>query len=268
MTFLEHLEELRWTIVRSLVAIGIAAVLLFVVKDFIFDNVVLAPMYASFWTYSALCSLSHLMQLGETICLEADTFELQNISMAGQFMTHLKVSFIGGIIAAFPFVLWEIWKFISPGLHGTERKGLRWVVFSASILFFCGVLFGYYLICPLSIQFLGTYQVSAEVPNMITLDSFISLVTSITLATGLLFQLPLVVLFLTRAGLVTPAFLRAYRKHSIVIILLVSAIITPPDLTSQVLVTLPLMILYEISIFLSERTVRRMNLNSDIPRAS
>jgi sec-independent protein translocase protein TatC len=258
MTFLEHLEELRWTIIRSFIAIGVVFFAAFAFKQFVFDRFVLAPLKPSFWTYGFMCRLSKSVGLGDGLCIETVSFQLQSIQMSGQFMTHIIVSFVAGIIVAFPYILWELWRFIKPGLHPREQKSLRWVVLSGSLLFMAGILFGYYLLAPLSIQFLGGYQVSESVSNNISLNSFISTVTSVTMATGILFQLPLVVLFMTRAGLVTPAFLRAYRRHAVVIILVLSAVITPPDVTSQILVTLPLMLLYEASIILSARTIKRM----------
>lgn len=258
MTFLEHLEELRWTIIRSFLAIGSVFILAFFFKGIVFDRFVLAPLQPSFWTYGFMCSVSKAVGMGEGLCMDVASFELQNINMSGQFMTHIIVSFVAGIIVAFPYILWEIWRFIKPGLHPNEQRSLRWVVLSGSLLFMSGILFGYYLLAPLSIQFLGSYQVSESVKNIISLNSFISTITSVTMATGILFQLPLVVLFLTRAGLVTPDFLRTYRKHAVVIILVLSAVITPPDVTSQILVTLPLMLLYEASIVLSLRTMKRM----------
>jgi sec-independent protein translocase protein TatC len=267
MTFLEHLEELRWTLVRSAIAIAVCMVVAFIAKDFVFDTIVLAPKDASFITYRAFCALGHKVGLGDTLCANSLEFSLQNISMSGQFFTHLIVSFIAGFIVAFPFVLWEIWRFIAPGLHPTERKPLRGIVAFASILFLIGVAFGYFMLAPLSIQFFGGYQVSESVKNAVALDSYIAMITSVTLWTGILFELPMVVLFLTRAGLVTPAFMRTYRKHAFVIVLIAAAIITPPDVVSQLIVSGPLMLLYEGSILLSARTLRRMEQARTVPSA-
>jgi sec-independent protein translocase protein TatC len=258
MTFLEHLEELRWTLVRSAIAVLVCMVAAFIAKDFVFDHIVLAPRDASFITYRAFCALGHGIGLGDSLCATTLDFSLQNISMSGQFFTHLIVSFAVGIIVAFPFILWELWRFVAPGLHPSERGPLRGVVAFASFLFLAGVCFGYFMLSPLSIQFFGGYQVSATVRNAVALDSYIAMVTSVTLWTGILFELPIVVLFLTRAGLITPGFMRMYRKHAFVIVLIASAIITPPDVVSQLLVSGPLMLLYEGSILLSARTLRRM----------
>lgn len=258
MTFLEHLEELRWTLVRSAIAIAVCMLAAFVAKDMLFDHVILAPKESSFITYRAFCALGHRIGLGDALCVPSLGFELQNISMSGQFFTHLIVSFVAGLVVAFPYVMWEFWRFLAPGLHPHERKPLRGIVAFASVLFLAGIAFGYFLLAPLSIQFFGGYQVSEAVRNQVALDSYISMVTSVTLWTGVLFELPMVVLFLTRAGIVTPAFLKTYRKHAFVLVLIASAVITPPDVVSQLIVAGPLMVLYEASILLSARTLSRM----------
>ncbi len=262
MTFLEHLEELRWTIVRSAIAIAIAMVACFIAKDFVFDTVVLAPRSSSFITYRAFCSLGQHLGMGDALCPVDMMFTLQNISMSGQFFTHLMVSFVAGFIIAFPYVLWELWRFIAPGLHPSERGSMRGLVAFATVLFLTGVGFGYFMLAPLSIQFFGTYQVSASVQNSVALDSYIAMVTSVTLWTGLVFELPLIILFLTKAGIVSPPVLRTYRKHAFVGILIVSAILTPPDVVSQLIVSGPLMLLYEFGIMISARTLRRMEAAS------
>jgi sec-independent protein translocase protein TatC len=258
MSFLEHLEELRWTLVRSALAIGVGMVAAFLAKEVIFDRVVLAPKESSFLTYRAFCALGNRLGMGDALCVGDLQFSLQNISMSGQFFTHLVVSFVAGFIVAFPYVLWEFWRFVAPGLHPSERGSLRGIVLFATVLFLTGVAFGYFILAPLSIQFFGGYQVSATVQNAVALDSYISMVTSVTLWTGLVFELPLVILFLTRAGIVEPGMLRAYRKHAFVGILVLSAVLTPPDVVSQLIVSGPLMLLYEGSILLSARTLRRM----------
>ena len=258
MTFLEHLEELRWTLVRSAIAIVVAMLAAFMAKDFVFDQIILAPKHGGFITYRLFCALGRALGMGEALCIGDLNFTLQNISMSGQFFTHLMVSFVAGFILAFPYVLWEFWRFIGPGLHPTEQRSLRGVVVFATILFLLGVAFGYYLLAPLSIQFFGSYQVSGAVANAVALDSYVAMITSVTLWTGILFEMPLVILFLTKAGLVGPAFLRTYRKHAFVAILIAAAILTPPDVVSQLIVSGPLMLLYEFSILLSARVERQM----------
>lgn len=267
MTFLEHLEELRWTLVRSAIAIAVGMFACFFAKDLVFDHIILAPRESSFITYRAMCWLGHRLGMGDAMCVNDMVFQLQNITMSGQFFTHLMVSFVGGFILAFPYVLWEFWRFIAPGLHDSEKGSVGGLVFFASLLFLLGVTFGYFMLAPLSIQFFGTYQVSATVENTVALDSYIAMVTSVTLWTGVVFELPLVILFLSRAGLVTPTFLRTYRKHAFVAILVLAAIITPPDVVSQLIVSGPLMLLYELGIIISARTVKRMERARNITKA-
>lgn len=259
MPFLQHLEELRWHLVRSAIAIVALAVIAFLNASFVFDKVIFAPKNPGFPTYRAFCDLSRWMGITEVFCFDKIPFEILNTKMAGQFSTHIMVSFIAGFIVAFPYVLWEIWRFIKPGLKSEEKQFSKGVIFFASVLFGLGILFGYFLIVPLSVQFLGAYNISAEITNLIDLSSFISTVTSVTLACGLIFELPIVVYFLSRAGILTPEAMKAYRKHALVVILILAAIITPPDLTSQVLVALPVLLLYEISIFISAAVNRKRN---------
>lgn len=254
---MEHLEELRWRIVRSLAAILLVGIAAFVFKDFVFDEVLFGPLNENFPTYALFCWLSNVLGLGDNLCFGPLKFTLLNFKMSGQFMTHIMVSFVSGIIVAFPYIFWEFWSFLKPGLRATEKKMARGVVFFSTLLFATGVLFGYYMLAPLSVRFLGSYQVSAMVPNNIDLSSFISTMTSVTLATGIVFQLPIVVYFFSKIGLVTPEILKKYRKHAVVGVLILSAIITPPDITSQVLVSVPLLLLYEISIGISRMVVKR-----------
>ena len=258
LTFLEHLEALRWTLVRSVVAVVVGMVVAFIYKDFVFDTIILAPQRADFVTYRAFCHLSLKFGLDRTFCSDSTGFTLMNTSMGGQFMVHIMVSFVVGIIVAFPYILWELWRFIKPGLASAEQRSVRGVVFFASLLFLLGVAFGYYILAPMSIQFLGTYTVSASVPNLVDLNSYIGTITSLTLWTGLVFELPMVVYFLARTGLVGPDFLKTYRRHAYVGILLIAAIITPPDVSSQLIVSIPLIGLYELSILLAARTRRSM----------
>ncbi|HMQ74564.1 MAG TPA: twin-arginine translocase subunit TatC [Flavobacteriales bacterium] len=257
MTFLEHLEELRWTLMRSAAVILAAMLVAFFWKELVFDTIILAPRDPGFITYRALCALSQRLGLGESLCIRDLGFELQNISMSGQFLTHLKVSFVAGLVAASPYVLWEVWRFIAPGLNDRERRAARTAMVFAGLLFLLGVVFGYYVIAPMSIQFLGSYKVSEAVRNTIALDSFIGTMTSVPLWTGVMFQLPLAVLVLARLGLMSASIMRTYRRHAFVGILVVAAVITPPDVTSQALVSLPLLLLYEVSILLAARVERQ-----------
>lgn len=259
LTFLDHLEALRWTLVRSAAGAFVGMVLVFIFKEVVFDRVILAPQRPDFVTYRAFCHLAQRLGLDRSFCMDATGFTLMNTTMAGQFLVHLTVSMAGGLILAMPYILWEFWRFVKPGLKAAEQRSLRGVVFFASLLFLSGVLFGYYVLAPMSIQFLGTYTVSAAVPNLVDLRSYIGTITSLTLWTGVLFELPLLVYFMARTGLVGPAFLRTYRRHAYVLILIIAAIITPPDVTSQLIVSFPLIVLYEGSIILAARTIRAMD---------
>jgi len=263
MSFLQHLEVLRWHLVRSVSAIFIFGIVAFVSKSFIFDTVLLGPKSGNFWTYRMLCRASEKFGLSDLLCITDIPFSLINISMAGQFTTHIVVSIIVGLIVAFPYITFEIWRFIKPGLHKSERKYATGMVFYTSFLFMLGILFGYYIIAPLSVNFLGSYRVSDLVTNQIDLNSYFSTIATLVLASGVVFELPIFIYFLTKIGVVTPDSLRQYRKHAVVGVLVLAALITPPDVSSQVLVFFPLMILYEVSIWVSALVLRNQdNANS------
>lgn len=263
MSFLDHLEALRWHLVRSAIVVVILAVVLFFLKDLVFDTIILGPKHVDFLTYRAMCRFSHFIGAGDDLCITSIPFSLINTELSGQFTMHMWIALVGGIIVAFPYILWEIWRFIKPALSAKEQNNTRGFVFFASLLFMTGVLFSYFMIVPMTINFLGSYQVSTEIANTITMDSYISTVTTLTLATGIVFELPIVVYFLTRFRIISPAFMRKYRKHAVVVILIVGAVITPsPDVSSQLLVSVPLYILYEASIFVS-RYVERMRLKQE-----
>jgi sec-independent protein translocase protein TatC len=257
MSFLDHLEILRWHLIRIVIALLVFGILAFVFKGFVFDTVVLAPAFNTFITYQSFCDLSHFLAMGDKLCFGDLNFELINLTMAGQFSMHIIVSIVAGIIVAFPYILYELWRFIKPALKKSEKNYAKGIVFWGSLLFLSGVAFGYYVITPMSVQFLGGYRVSEMVNNQISLKSYISTVTTITLACGLIFQLPIVVYFLSKVGLVTPHLMKTYRRHAIIAVLILSAIITPPDISSQVLVSIPLVILYEVSILISRAVVRK-----------
>lgn len=257
MSFLDHLEELRWHLIRSTLAVTLLGVAAFLAKDFIFDVLLFGPKKADFPTYKLLCTAARFLGFEDSFCFTELPFRIQSRTMAGQFSAHIWTSITAGFIVAFPYVIYEFWKFISPGLLDNERKTSRGFIIIASILFFVGVLFGYYVVTPLSINFLGSYQVSDQVFNDFDLSSYISLVRASVLASGLIFQLPILIYFLTKIGIVTPEFLRKYRKYALVIVLIISAIITPPDIASQIIVAVPVIILYEISIYISKGVIRR-----------
>ena len=257
MSFLDHLEELRWHLIRSTIAIVIVACGAFIMKDFIFDTVIFGPKKMDFPTYQFFCKIATFFGIDSEFCSDALPFTIQNRTMAGQFSAHIWTSIWAGFIIAFPYVLWELWRFISPGLHDNERKYSKGFILVASSLFFLGVLFGYYVVAPLSINFLGTYQVSKEVLNEIYISSFIATVRASVIACGIMFELPIIIYFLTKVGLVTPEILKKYRKIALVIVLILSAIITPPDVASQIVVAVPVLILYQISIYISKVVLKK-----------
>jgi sec-independent protein translocase protein TatC len=273
MSFLDHLEELRWHLVRSVLAIMVSAIAVFVFKHLVIDIILMGPSEADFFTTRQLCSFGHLLHdiivswggegsNPDALCLNKEAIDLQNINMAGQFLAHIKISLIAGIIVAFPYLVFEFWKFISPALYSKEKKHARGAVFAISILFLLGVAFGYFIIAPLSINFLYNYHLSDQIDNNIQLMSYISIVASISLASGILFELPSIIYFLSKIGLITPKFLKKYRRHALIIMLVLSAIITPPDIFSQILVCVPLIILYEISIGISRRIIKKKDMSS------
>lgn len=257
MSFLGHLEALRWHLFRSVIAIVITTVGMFFFKGFLFDDVILAPKNGDFFTYRVLCRFSNEMGFSDSLCINVIPFKLINIDMTGQFTTHMWVAFIAGLILAAPYIFWELWSFIKPALHDKEKKSANGIIFYLTFLFITGILFGYYVIVPMSVNFLGAYQVSDEVKNVINLDSYISTVTTLTFISGIIFELPMVIYFLSKVGLITPGFMRKYRRHAVIIILILSAVLTPTsDITTLMLVAVPLYILYEISIFVSAGVIK------------
>ncbi|MBU2558331.1 MAG: twin-arginine translocase subunit TatC [Bacteroidetes bacterium] len=261
MSFWEHLEELRWHILRSVIAVLVLSIIAFLNRKFVFDYLILSPSKADFFTNRMLCKVGEFLNI-EAICMDHLNLQIININMSGQFLTHMYISFITGLIVAFPFVLNEFWRFIKPALHAGEAKYSGGAVIISSLLFFTGVLFSYFLIVPLTINFLGTYQVSETVANQISLQSYIGTVVSVIFAVGLVFELPILIYFLSKVGLITPGFMRKNRKYTLVILLAVSAIITPPDVFSQILVCIPLMGLYELSILVSDHTYKKQQAES------
>ncbi|MEO9479245.1 MAG: twin-arginine translocase subunit TatC [Maribacter dokdonensis] len=257
MSFLDHLEELRWHLIRSVLAVVIIGSVAFLMKDFIFDTVIFGPKKMDFPTYKLFCDIATYFGFESAFCADKLPFTIQSRLMSGQFSAHIWTSIWAGFIIGFPYVLYEMWKFISPGLYEKERRNSRGFIFIASFLFFLGVLFGYYVVSPLSINFLGTYQVSSEVTNEFDLASYISTVRASVIACGVLFELPIIIFFLTKIGLVTPEIMRKYRKIALVVVLILSAVITPPDVASQIIVAIPVLILYQVSIYISAMVLRK-----------
>lgn len=256
MTFWEHLEALRWHLVRSIASVVVLAVVAFLNKNIIFNKIILSPKSSEFITNRLLCKLGKLLST-DALCVENFNLQIINIKMAGQFITHLYISIVAGFIIAVPYIIWEIWRFVKPALYQREMKYSGGAVFYSSLLFIIGVLFSYFLVVPLAVMFLGMYNVSESVHNYISLGSYIGTVVSLSLSVGLVFEMPIFVYFFTKVGIVTPSFMRKNRKYMIVIVLIISAIITPADVFSQLLVAFPLLGLYEISILISDRVYKK-----------
>lgn len=257
MSFLDHLEALRWHLVRSAAAIMVGGILAFVFSDFLFDTVIFGPKNPHFITYRAFCKLSQTLGMGDDFCMTEMPFTLINNDMGGQFSTHLWICFVVGVILAFPYIVFEIWRFVSPALYTNERKHATGGIFYTSVLFLSGVLFGYFIVTPLSVNFLANYSISDQVKNYISISSYMSTISMVTLSSGILFELPIFIYFLSKIGLVTPQFLRKYRRHALVLNLIAAAIITPPDVSSQIIVAIPIAVLYEVGILLSARVEKQ-----------
>jgi len=252
MSFLEHLEELRWHLVRASAAVVVGAVLCFIEAEFILDEILFAPKRPEFFTNKIFGWVARYLNSPD-LAINTQPFTIINYDMAGQFSTNLSIAMIGGIILSIPYIFWEFWRFIKPALYEKERKHATGAVFYSTLLFMIGIFFGYYLIVPLSTHFFGSYRVSVEVVNQINLNSYISAVTTIILGSGIVFELPIIIYFLSKVGLISSGFLMTYRKHAYVLLLLLAAIITPPDVFSMLLVSGPLILLYELGVFLSKR---------------
>lgn len=256
MSFFDHLEELRWHIIRSILAILVFMVVAFMFKDFIFNEIIFKPKLPEFWTNRMFAKLGDWLG-SEAVKINQHDLELISIKMAGQFMTHLWTSMVVGFIVAAPVIFYEFWSFIKPALYENEKKYASGAVVYTTILFLLGVLFGYYIIVPLSLQFLGGYNISTEVTNQIDINSYISLVVSVCLSTGVVFLLPIFAYFLSKVGLITPEFMKRYRRHAYVLLAVLAAVITPPDVFSMVMVDIPMILLYEVSIFISKRVEKQ-----------
>jgi len=255
MAFTDHIEDLRWHIIRSLVVLIIAAIFVFIKVEWIFQHIILGPTHSDFIAYKWFCQLSRVLHI-DALCLSQSTIKFQNTSLAGQFVMALSVSMMLGFILAFPYILYELWKFIKPALKPKEIKYARSFVFWGSLLFFLGVLFSYYIIAPYTINFFGTYQLSPEFQNIITMDNYYDTMSDLILGMGIVFELPIIVYFLSRLGILTPKLMRDKRRYAILILLILAEVITPPDWFSCFIVFIPLYILYELSILIGERAAK------------
>ncbi|SFD56708.1 twin-arginine translocase subunit TatC [Spirosoma endophyticum] len=257
MSFLDHLEELRWHIIRAVGAIFVFAIAAFIFIEDIFRVVVMGPKNPNFWTYRMMCKLADMTGYAD-LCVKKLNFELQSLGVSDQFTMAMTSSAIIGLCFAFPYAFWELWRFIKPGLRSVEKEAARGAVFFVSMLFLLGLLFGYFIVSPLAINFLANYQITPEIKNQFDITSYIGILVTLSLGCALIFQMPMIAYVLSKVGVLTPAFMRSYRKHAWIVILIVAGIITPsPDIYSQVLVALPLTLLYEVSILVSARIERQ-----------
>jgi sec-independent protein translocase protein TatC len=261
MSFVDHLEALRWHIVRSVLAIVVVAILIFIKIDWIFDKVITGPLHNDFFSYTFLCKLGRKLHMGDVLCMQSvQNLKLQTTTFGSQFISSITIAFIGGFIVAFPYVFWEFWRFVKPALSQKELKSSRGAIFWVTFFFLLGIAFGYFLLAPFTFSFLWNYRlgITGLLETRPTLDDYIDNLVDILIGSGIAFQLPLISYVLTRIGLITPSFLRTYRKYAYVAILFIAAIITPsPDWMSQTIVALPLIILYEISIRISVRVMKQ-----------
>jgi sec-independent protein translocase protein TatC len=273
MSFFDHLEELRWHLVRSALAIVVFSIFAFVYYDFIFDDVIMAPSKVDFWTYRMMCNVGHFLETSvpwphfkaADFCIGTINVHLINTELAGQFTLQVNSSLLIGLVAGIPYLLFELWRFIRPALHEKERKAASGFVFYASFLFITGVLFGYFVITPLSIRFLAAYTVSNTIQNLFSIDSYLSSVGTLTIATGLVFQMPIVVYILANIGILTPKFMRSTRRYAIVIILIIAAVVTPtPDALTMTVVAIPLLLLYELSITVAALVEKRRKKRQEL----
>ena len=260
MSFLDHLEQLRWHIVRSAIAWVTAAAGIFICIDWIFDNIIYAPARQDFVTYSALCKLGHSLHLGNSLCMPPVKIPLLINTIGGSFTAAINIAFMGGLIIAFPYLFWELWRFIKPALSSKELQFARGSIAWVSICFFVGGAFGYYLLAPFTFNFLASFNLGSVGAQtyLPSLEDYIDTLVNIILGCGIAFELPVLAFVLSKLGIVTPLLLRKYRKYAYIIILILAAVITPsPDWTSQTIVAVPLVLLYEISIFISAKVERQ-----------
>ncbi len=268
MSFLDHVDDLRKHLVKSALAILVLSIIAFFYIDNIFDDIILGPLHHDFFTYRKLCEWSHSYYHNDQLCVKDFQITLQNTEMAGQFMMSFKLAFLTGIILSMPYILYQVWKFVKPALNQKETKGSKGFVFYTGFLFGLGILFGYFVLCPISINFFATYTLSPLVKNEINIQSIVSFMSLLVLGTGLIFELPVLMYFLARIGIISSTFLKKYRKYAFVIILIVAAIVTPPDIVSQVILTIPLYMLFEIGVFITKRVENNKKKAEDDYQAS
>lgn len=257
MSFFDHVEEMRKHIIRSAVVLLVFVVLAFVYIESLFKYIILGPIHTDFFTYRFLCKLSEWIGQSNNLCINEININLVNLQVQGQFMAAFKISLIAGFIASFPYMLWEFWRFLKPALTKTEKKMASGLVLVCSLLFFMGVLFGYYVLAPISINFFTSFTISGEIGNLPTFQNIVGLITILAIGTGLLFELPILMYFLARIGITSSAFLKKYRKYAMLIIIIVAALVTPPDMVSQLILAVPIYFLYELGLMLTIRVEKK-----------
>ena len=264
MSFFDHLEVLRWHLIRSAIAVAVFMVVAFSFYDFIFDDIIMGPKDPSFWTYRMMCKIAELLNT-PNFCVTEVPGTIINTQMAGQFILQINSSLIIAVMLGFPYLLYEVWLFVKPALSDIERKSASGFVFYASFLFVLGVLFGYYIVVPLAMNFLANYSISGEISNTITIDNYLSFVATLTLGCGIVFELPMIIYILSKLGIMTPQFMRKSRQYAVVIILIIASIITPtPDIITMLTVSFPMFLLYELSIVVAARVhKKRMKADAD-----
>jgi sec-independent protein translocase protein TatC len=256
MNFWEHLEELRKRILRALISVMAGVIIVFAGGQWVFETIIYAPLNKDFVTYKFMCDLGKTLGMAG-LCIDPPKLELITTKLGEVFFKQMQVAFVGGLLLATPFVFWQVWLFIKPGLMEEEKKAANGFVTICSALFIFGVLFGYFVIAPFAISFLANYKMG-NIGGQASLDDYVGFLSMLTLPIGLVFELPIIIYFLSKIGIVTPKLLKSYRKHMIVVLLLVAGIITPsPDLVSQLLVGVPLYLLYEIGIVVSARVYKK-----------
>ena len=262
MSFFDHIDILRMHLIRSSIAIIIFTGLAFYFYDFILDTIIMGPKNTDFWTYRMMCLIGDQFNLGPDFCVKSIPFNIINTDMAGQFTLQMNSSLLIGVVLGFPYLLFELWRFVKPALHEKERQSASGFTFYATILFLLGILFGYFIITPLSVNFLANFKVSELIQNQITVDSYLSTVATLSLGTGIVFELPILVFILSKFGIMTPRLMRSSRRYAIVVILIIAAIVTPtPDALTMLTVSFPLFFLYELSIFVSDAVEKKKKKN-------
>ncbi len=261
MSFLDHVDELRKHLVRAALSIVVFSIIAFSYIDYIFHGIILGPLRKDFFTYRKLCQWSQAYYHNDQLCVKDFQITLQNTEMAGQFMMSFKLAFLVGIIMAMPYILWQLWRFIKPALNLNEVKNTRGFVFYTTALFLTGISFGYFVLCPISVNFFASYSLSTLVKNEINIQSIVSFMSVLVLGTGLIFELPVLMYFLARIGIISSAFLKKYRKYAFIIILIIAAIVTPPDIVSQVILTIPLYMLFEMGVIITKRVEKQKKQN-------